>query len=227
MVGGYLYAAFASALCFLASPGRARRIVIGFCVVALLVATFQYRGTNFALLFALPGLAAALVRLTMQRSVVWLAAAILVGNGGVFTLAGALAEGQDQVALRAMRFAAQEDCGHAPAMAALKALPPGRVAAFVDQGPAVLAYTADAVIAGPYHRDGAGILDSYAIFTGPDPRNVLQKRGIGYLMTCRAAPDWAFYSARGGLIAQLAAGHVPQWLTPAGRSSDVELYRVK
>ena len=61
-------------------------------------------GINFALLFALPGLAAALAALTRQRSIVWLAAALLLASGGAFTLAGALAEGPDRVAARAMRF---------------------------------------------------------------------------------------------------------------------------
>ena len=227
VVGGFVYAAFALAMCVFAPPGKARLAVMGFAAIALLVATFQYRGTNFALLFALPGLAAALVRLTARRSVVWLAAAILLGSGVAFTLAGAVAEGQDRMALRAMRFSAQEDCGHEPAMAALKTLPPGRIAAFVDQGPAILAYTGDAAIAGPYHRDSAGILDSYAIFAGADPRAVLQKRGINYLMSCRAAPDWDFYRARGGLIAQLAARQIPTWLTLVGHSGAVELYKVR
>ena len=43
-------------------------------------------------------------------------------------------------------------------------------------------------------------------------------------MTCRAAPDWDFYRARGGLMAQLAAGQVPQWLVPLGQSGDVNDY---
>ena len=227
VVGGFAYAAFALAMCALAPPGRTRLAVLVFTAVAVLVATFQYRGVNFAILFALPGLAAALVRLTARRSIVWLAAAILVLNGAAFTLAGAFAEGQGRVALRAMRFAAQEVCGQEAAMAALKALQPGRVAAFVDQGPAILAYTGNAVIAGPYHRGSAAILDSYAIFAGADPRAVLQKRGINYLMTCRAAPDWNFYRDHGGLIAQLAAGQIPAWLTPAGHSGAVELYKVR
>jgi hypothetical protein len=226
--GGYLYAAFALVLCFFAPPGRPRLAVILFAAMALLVATFQFRAAPFALLFALPGLAAALVRLTQKRALraVWLAAAIILGNGAAFTLAGAFAEGEDHVAARAMAFKAQEDCGHAPSLAVLQALPPGRVAAFVDQGPGILAYTPDSAIAGPYHRDAAGILDSYAIFTGPDPRAILKRRGIDYLMTCRAAPDWDFYRAKGGLVAQLAKGDVPDWLMPAGRSGDVEVYRV-
>ena len=53
----------------------------------------------------------------------------------------------------------------------------------------------------------------------------LKRRGIDYVMTCRAAPDWDFYRQRGGLVAQFAAGQVPGWLTPLGKSGDVELYR--
>lgn len=225
-VGGYLYAAFALLLCFFAPAGRSRLAVILFAATALAVATIQVRAVPFALLFALPGLAAALVRLTQKHSIVWLAAAVILCNGVAFTLAGAMVEGKDHVAVRAMAFKAQADCGHEPALAVLNALPPGRVAAFVDQGPGILAYTADSAIAGPYHRDAAGIFDSYAIFAGPDPRAILKRRGINYLVTCRAAPDWDFYRAHGGLLARLAKGDVPDWLAPAGRSGDVEAYKV-
>ncbi|MFO1249045.1 MAG: hypothetical protein U1E93_12715 [Alphaproteobacteria bacterium] len=45
VVGGYLYAAFALAMCALRRRPEARRIVIVFSAVALMVATFQYRGT--------------------------------------------------------------------------------------------------------------------------------------------------------------------------------------
>ena len=230
-VGGYLYAAFAVALCAFAAPGRARNCVIAFAATALLVATVQIRGVNFAILFALPGLAAALTRLALPRGIVWLAAAILLGNSGAFTLAGVLLEGPDKVQARVAAFHRQQACGSPQAMALLRDRPPGRVAAFVDQGPAILAYTNHAAIAGPYHRNQAGILDTYDIFTGdtftgPDAQTILKRRGIDYLMTCRAAPDWEFYRARGGLVAQLAAGQVPGWLTPAGKSGDVELYRI-
>jgi hypothetical protein len=100
------------------------------------------------------------------------------------------------------------------------------VAGFIDQGPAILAYTSDAAIAGPYHRDAAGILDSYAIFTGADPHTVLKTRGIDYVMTCSASPDWQYYRAKGGLIAQLAAHRRPAWLIPSGIAGDVAVYRV-
>jgi hypothetical protein len=227
VVGGFCYGAFALAMTWFAPRGRARTLVLVFGAMALVVASLQYRATPFLILFALPGLAAALTRLLDRRSIVWLVVAVLVCNSAVFTLMGALLEGQDQVALRAMHFQAQEACGEEKAMGPLNALPPGRVAGFVDQGPAILAYTGDSAIAGPYHRDAAGILDTYDLFTGPNPRAILAKRGIDYLMTCRAAPDWDFYAARGGLMAQLAAGQVPDWLTPAGTQGDVAVYRVR
>ena len=59
--------------------------------------------------------------------------------------------------LKASQIRARLGCATQTAMAPLKALPPGRVAAFVDQGPAVLLHTRHGVIPGPYHRDAAGI----------------------------------------------------------------------
>jgi hypothetical protein len=226
-IGGYVYAAFALALCFAAPAGRARTIIITFSAVALAVATFQYRATPFALVFALPGLAAALARLWERRGLILLTAALIFANGGAFTLAASLAEGQERIATRAAAFARQVACGNEPAMEVLKSLPRGRVAGFVDQGPAILAYTPHSAIAGPYHRDAAGILDTYEIFAGKNPRAVLGSRGINYVMTCRGAPDWGFYRAQGGLVAELARNRIPAWLAPVGRSGGVEVYRVE
>jgi MFS family permease len=223
-VAGYGYAAFALALCFLAPKARARTLVSAFAAAALLVATFQIRAVPFAILFALPGMAAALTR--RIRNPVFLTAAILLCGGGCFSLLGAMLEGGNHLTARIKAFERQEACGDRSAMTVLAHLPPGRVAAFVDQGPAILAYTKDSAIAGPYHRDAAGILDTYAIFAGNAPRAILARRGITYVMTCKNAPDWDFYRARGGLIAQLAAGHVPDWLVPL-QAGVVALYRVK
>jgi len=226
-VGGYVYAVFALVLCFAAPAGRARNIAIAFAMVALAVATFQYRATPFVLVFALPGLAAALTVLWDRYGLILFAVVLIFANGVAFTLAASLAEGQERVATRATAFVRQVACGEEPAMAALKSLAPGRVAGFVDQGPAILAYTPQGAIAGPYHRDAAGILDSYEIFAGKNPRAVLDRRGVDYVMTCRGAPDWDFYRAQGGLVAELAQNRKPDWLTPVGPSGDVVVYRVK
>ena len=212
--------------CAFAAPGRARNCVVVFAAIALAVATFQIRGVNFAILFALLGLAAALTRVALPRSIVWLAVVILLGSSGAFTLAGAILEGPANVEKRVTAFHRQEACGGPVAMTLLSALPPGRVASPVDQGPGILAHTKNSTIAGPYHRNQSGILDTYDIFTGPNVQAILKQRGINYVMTCRAAPDWEFYRARGGLVARLAMGEVPGWLIPAGKKGDVEVYRV-
>jgi len=220
-VGAYVYACFALAACFFAPGARRHWPVIALAATALLVATLQIRAVPFAILFALPGLAAALSRLKL----VPLAFGLLLGSDITFALAGDFIEGPGHDK-RMAAYTSQVGCADEKSLAPLKALPPGRVAAFVDQGPAVLANTRHAAIAGPYHRNADGILDSYAIFAGRDPRGVLNARGIDYVMTCSASPDWEFYRAKGGLVAGLAAYHVPSWLIPAGSKGQVAVYRV-
>jgi hypothetical protein len=220
-VGAYVYACFALMACFLASGARRHWPVMALAATALLVATLQIRAVPFATMFALPGLAAALSRL----KIVPLAFGLLLGSDITFALAGDFIEGSGHDK-RIAAYTSQVGCADEKALAPLKALPPGRVAAFVDQGPAVLAYTRHAAIAGPYHRNAGGILDSYAIFAGRDPRAILNARGIDYVMTCSASPDWDFYRAKGGLVAGLAAHRVPSWLVPAGGKGQIAVYRV-
>jgi hypothetical protein len=219
----FVYPCFAFAIaCFYLPSKRENMLLIGFTAIALAVASFQIRGSSFAIMFALPGLAAALARL----SIVPLAVSLIFCSEISFAVAGVLVEGPTQQERRVDVFRRQENCGNEKAMTMLRSLPPGRVAAFVDQGPAILAYSHHSVLAGPYHRDAAGILDTYAIFTQVDSRHILRARGIAYLMTCSASPDWDFYRAKGGLIAKLGAHQVPQWLALAGETGDVAVYRV-
>ena len=222
-VRGYGYGVFALLACFFAPRGRTRTLVIALAGTALLVSSFEIRAVPFAILFALPGLAAALSRLKPMP----LAWALLLGSDIAFAILGGLIEGLPRQSARIAAFERQVGCGGRAAMAPLMHLPQGRVAGFVDQGPAILVYTNDATIAGPYHRDSSGILDIYAIFTGTNPRGMLGRRGIDYVMTCSAAPDWDFYRARDGLVAQLAAHRIPYWLVPAGTAGDVSVYRVR
>jgi hypothetical protein len=123
-------------------------------------------------------------------------------------------------------------CSSRKGMQQLARLPNGRVAAFVDQGPAVLIYTRHAVIAGPYHRDAAGILDDYTIFAGRlrAAETTLMRRDIDYIVTCRASADWTYYLKHGGpdtLIANLSTGELPNWLRRITQNSEaVEIYAV-
>lgn len=226
----YIYAAFALIAGLFAARTRAAWLVALFAVVALGIATAEIREVRFAISFALPGLAAAIARFVLPRGPVLAATAMLLVSDASFALVGAEIEGVAQQAVRIKAFQAQFSCGERNAMAPLNRLAPGRVAAFVDQGPAVLLHTPDSVIAGPYHRDADGIEDMYAIFTGTDAQAhaILKRRGIAYLMTCRAAPDWTYYIGRApdGLLAHLAQGKTPSWLMPAGQAGDTRVWKI-
>ena len=193
-------------------------------------ATLQIREANFAILLALPAIGGLLAQRVQPRSALAAALAILLFSDAAFALAGSYIESDAKQAARIRAFNAQVACGEDESLAPLKALPPGRVAGFVDQGPGVLGFTRNAVIAGPYHRDGDGIEDTLAIFTGtPDAaRTILQKRGINYLMTCKAAPDWNYYIAKApdGLLARLSQNRAPEWLIPAGQKNDVTVWKI-
>lgn len=229
-VGGFVYACVLFVGGFFAPPGRARCVLLAFAGAALVTSLWQVRAVPFAIFFALPVFAAALARLWHQRGAVALAVALLLGNQVAFAVAGVAIEGRAQHDARIAAFAAQVACADPDAVGLLNAQPPGRVAAFVDQGPAILAYTKDSVIAGPYHRDVAGILDTYRIFTLPQDqaRALLKARGMSYVMVCTAAPDWGFYQAHGhdGLAMVLGSGRPPDWLTPLGTKGDVRLYKL-
>jgi hypothetical protein len=113
-------------------------------------------------------------------------------------------------------------------------LPKGRVAAMVDQGPVILANTTHSVIAGPYHRNERGILDTYRLFTGAPESGarILHERGIDYLMTCKTSPDYAFYlkqSGTGSLLHLLDVRKDPPWLKrmdPPLVDQKVEVFRI-
>lgn len=228
-VGGFVYACVLLTGGFFAPPGRARGVLLAFAGAALITSLWQVRAVPFAIFFALPGFAAALARLWHRRAL-GLALALLLGNQAALAFAGVAIEGRTRHDARIAAFAAQVACAAPDAVGLLNAQPPGRVAAFVDQGPAILVYTKDSVIAGPYHRDAAGILDTYRLFTAPQARAraLLRARGISYVMVCTAAPDWGFYRAHGhdGLAMVLGSGHAPAWLAPLGSAHGVMLYKV-
>lgn len=227
--GVVVYAVLVFIGCLLAPPSRARVWIIAFAAAGLCAGFWQVRALPFAIFFALPGFAASLVRLWHLRPVK-LALALLLCNQASFAVAGVAFEGMSRHAARIQEVSAQAACAAPQAVGLLNAQPLGRVAALVDQGPAILAYTNDSVIAGPYQRDAAGILDSYRLFTAPQDRArfLLKAREISYVMTCAAAPDWGFYQAHGpgGLAWTLGAGFPPAWLAPLAKHGDVALYKV-
>ena len=211
-----------------------------FAVSAFIIATWQIRALTFALLFAMPGVAAFVVHLItrFRMKEAWAAITFVVS---LFAASNAtyayVANRVKHSAPPGQRYyeqqeAWQKSCLSREAMAPLAALPRGRVLAFVDQGPAILAFTHHAAVSGPYHRNASGILDTYAAFTGTadgDAARIVAERQINYVVFCTSAPDAAYYREQGGprsFIAALIDNRPVNWLSPIPSSNGMRVYRV-
>lgn len=105
--------------------------------------------------------------------------------------------------------------------ARLAALPPGRVLAPIDMGPAILALTPHQVLAAPYHRLRTGITDAVEIYRGLARAEPTARRlALAYLVDCDnlSSPETA-----GWLLESLHTGAPPPWLEPIPESQNEPL----
>jgi hypothetical protein len=240
----YVYAAFAfvascAAVFLLEKERRSEMVtVLLFAFIALALASFQYRGLPFATLLGVPGIAITIWLLAVRHARRGLPAALAMISGialcSDFTFAYAGFGIADKfVSAAKIKSDPTNICFQREHYDQLASLPPGRVMAFKDQGPIILAYTADSVVGGPYHRNAQGIIDSYDFFTKP-PRvgeTILRKRGIDYVVTCSRGGDRQIYISNGGktgLLRRLENHDPPSWLKPIrpySPNAPVRIYR--
>ena len=125
--------------------------------------------------------------------------------------------------------------GSCPTLAALRPIaqqPRGYVLTFVDLGPRLITVTHHDAVAGPYHRNGADILDVMKSFRGtPDEAHrVIAKRGIDYVLICPGMAESTVYAAyaKNGFYMQLVRNKLPAWLTPVPlpKDSPYRMFRV-
>lgn len=109
-------------------------------------------------------------------------------------------------------------CWSQPALAQLNALPAATIFTHVDLAPRLITMTHHHAIIGPYHRNGAGILDVYHGFggTADQARTLMDKYHATYLLTCPGMSETTVYHNRwpGGFYDQLVQGQAPAWLSP-------------
>jgi hypothetical protein len=109
-------------------------------------------------------------------------------------------------------------CRAQPALAPLNQLPPAVIFTMVDLGPRIIATTHHSVIAGPYHRNGAAILDIHHAMDGPTEgfRRIASAHGAQYVLICPGFPEGTIYQQRSprGFYAHMMRGQVPAWLRP-------------
>src|SRR5690606_3230390 len=76
---------------------------------------------------------------------------------------------------------------------------PQTIAAFIDFGPELLYRTHHRILAGPYHRNGSGILAAYRLLTSADleaSRRIVDERQVNLILLC--PPRDGYYFERGG-----------------------------
>ena len=97
-------------------------------------------------------------------------------------------------------------------------LPAATILTFVDLGPRLITVTHHNAIAGPYHRNGAAIIDVHHAFggTADEARTIARKHGATLVLICPNFAESTIYRTRNpkGFYVQLAKGQVPDWLTP-------------
>jgi len=125
-------------------------------------------------------------------------------------------------------------CRTLPALEILDQLPPATIFTMVDLGPRLIATTHHSALAGPYHRNGATILDMHHAYDGPADafRPIAARHHATYLLVCPHFPEGTIYQSRSprGFYADLMRGTIPGWLVPvtlkSGMTLPYQLYRI-
>jgi len=195
-----------------------------------------FKAFSYAIWFAMPLVALALVRLLAAMQMTSVAARVIAG---LVLTPTALSAGAILVADAAglhdtgVRTPAENACFDVANYRALARLSPGLIATNVRYGPYVLALTPHSVLAAPYHRLSGPILANHrALAAQPEEaRAVLAGAHATYVVVCRDGYPLGFGATerRESLWARLQAGAVPDWLEPVAESQDQPLlaFRIK
>jgi hypothetical protein len=122
---------------------------------------------------------------------------------------------------------AAELCHDTSAFRPLAALAPGLVLADIYMGPFILAHTPHAALTAPYHRMTWGILAAHDALSATAIQAEAKFRAlkIDYLVEC---PTSAVRPTPKSIEADLARGHVPDWLEKLSADNDaLQIYRVR
>jgi hypothetical protein len=213
-----------AALIRCAPPARFRWIVCIVTLAALIgISLWQLRGAAAANMVAAPVFAVSLASLWPNREQGrQLVLAALIVSPASLAAIGVVARPlidwifKPQSTIAAMD--AATSCQTVSSVAPLAALPPGRVMAPIDLGPAILAATGHAVFAAPYHRNNDGNLAMVNLMlSAPEvARRVLSERAVDYVVICAGSPDQSdlVKLAPDGLAARLGRGERLDFLEP-------------
>ena len=205
-------------------------------VLGAVTTMVAFKAFSYAIWFAMPLVALALVRLLAALRMTSVAARVIAG---LVLTPTALSAGAILVADAAglhdtdVRTPAENACFASASYQALARLSPGVVVTNVRYGPYVLALTPHSAQAAPYHRLSGPILANHrALAARPEEaRAVLAGAQATYVVVCRDGYPLGFGATerRESLWARLQAGAVPDWLEPVAATAGQPLlaFRLK
>jgi hypothetical protein len=122
-------------------------------------------------------------------------------------------------------------CFRQAAFAELARLPPGLVAAEIDLGPFILAYTPHSAMAAPYHRMNWGMLRAREVLSAETEAAQVKARALGvrYVIDCPTHVRNAdrIGMANNSLQRSIARNETPSWLEPVPTTGTLRVWRVK
>ena len=215
-------------------------VLLAFLGFAGAIMLLQVRGARLAVMPAVPAaawvIAMAWQRFEHKRGVASTALLVLAclafsGSGIVLVVAGLSAmkpSGRAQVVATAQ--ADKLPCLLPSAFADLKALPPERIMTPIDLGSHMLMETPHSVVSAPYHRDVDGLRDTFDFFSQPidQARLILERRGIGLVVTCPAMAEMAGLPDRApdSFAALAEKNALPAWLSDVSLGGPLKIYAV-
>lgn len=232
----------AAALALWREPHRrlAWLTLLVFLACTTLIMLAQIRGARLAILPTIPAAAwlivearqAYLARRSLMPAIgligAWLVFSGIVLNLLVVSTVNLLPGGQAQAISQAR--ASKMSCLASTAFADLRAMPPERVMSPIDLGSHILLETPHAVVSAPYHRNEAGILDTFRFFNRPaaEARDIATERGLGLLVTCPEMPEMRGpgLNEPDSLLSLLAAGTPPGWLKDVSLGGPLMIYAI-
>ena len=203
---GGLLAAGLCANAWLVWTARARSwiILLVLQLVAAAVTVTQLRGAYAGALLVAPALGAMIVA-GRRSGTLPLVGAWLVSAGIFYPMA---AEAMSRPS--SARGNASFSCTAPDLIAALGHLPTGLVMAPIDTGAPAIASTNQRLLAGAYHRNGAGNLAMYAFYRGSSEmaHRIAVERKVSWVVACDGFGD-----VSAPFSGQLEQGMHPSWLT--------------
>ncbi|QWG12718.1 hypothetical protein KMZ29_24020 [Bradyrhizobium sediminis] len=199
--------------------------IVSIVTLAALIGTslWEVRGAAAANMVAAPFCAVSLAGLWANRAQgrQLVLAALIVSPASLGAIGLAARPLIERILMPQFTIAAMDStasCQTVSSVASLAGLPPGRVMAPIDLGPAILAATGHTVFAAPYHRNNDGNLAMVnAMLSAPEAaQRILSDRQVDYVVICAASPDQKDFvkSAPDGLAARLGRGETPDFLQP-------------